>query len=100
MTQMMLFDTATLAAPVAAASPATSSKATSSKAIPSTGELGLAESQSAPGRPAMEDVSRAANRSPIQGGENIHRMGDLARLVLLRYQLVAKRRQELQGANR
>ncbi|MCC9603284.1 hypothetical protein LOC67_22270 [Stieleria sp. JC731] len=43
--------------------------------------------------PSQTQNTQSSSGQP--GDENMHRMGDLARLVLLRYQLVAKRREEL-----
>ncbi|MEM6469747.1 MAG: hypothetical protein AAF802_09370 [Planctomycetota bacterium] len=75
MTQMMLFDSnaTTTVAPVL---PTPTPQATASS---------VASSQS-------------GSRQP--GEDGIHQMGDLARLVLLRYQLMAKRREEIAARKR
>jgi hypothetical protein len=75
MTQMMLFDSNSVATANPLAPPPLATVNPSSPASPS------AVSPRLP--------------SPTAGEDGVHRMGDLARLVLLRYQLVAQRREEM-----
>lgn len=41
------------------------------------------------------DPARANEVTQIESGSGLHHLGDLARLVLLRYDLMAKRREQL-----
>ena len=81
MTQMMLFDHQSLATPTL------TPPASRPSAKPSPDEAG------APLSPANRTAETP--RVPARDDDGIHRMGDLARLVLLRYQLVAKRREAM-----
>ncbi|QDV45725.1 hypothetical protein Enr13x_56040 [Stieleria neptunia] len=88
MTQMMLFDPCSLApsTPVAVNPAAvTASTVTASPVV--------SRSRTAPSAAASNTPRGSRNHAEADDG--IHRMGDLARLVLLRYQLVAQRRQEM-----
>lgn len=99
MTQMMLFDSNSLVTN----SLATNSLANANPAAPALGPLfggylhpspvdsGFVQNQPASPRPATSPSLPA----PAAGEDGVHRMGDLARLVLLRYQLVARRREEM-----
>ena len=92
MTQMLLFD----AVPEnAAVVPAASAGTVPAADTVSSGPVG-----SSPG--SLGSQARRAGgqleREDRQGG--VHHMGDLARLVLLRYDLVAKRRAEIAARRR
>lgn len=78
MTQMLLFDPPTASAPVSApAAPV------------------LPEPQKAPVRPIPAVKRAAASVSANDHKAGLNHMGDLARLVLLRYELAAKRRADM-----
>jgi hypothetical protein len=112
MTQMMLFDTT---CSLNAASPSVSTPSVAAPATTATtprpqrsgraeqhpsGEI--AEAAIAGRRAARSSRPAAPQPRPVtpQSDEGLHTMGDLARLVLLRYQLVAKRREALAAGNK
>lgn len=72
MTQMLLFD----------------SPGTKSTVVPVTQAAGQVTQTTESGEP----VGQANVAAQLDHGSGLHHMGDLARLVLLRYELVAKRR--------
>ena len=88
MTQMMLFDPCSLApsTPVAVNSAAVAASPVAASPVVSRSR---STKSTAVGRTPRE------NRNHADAEDGIHHMGDLARLVLLRYQLVAQRRQEM-----
>ncbi|OYP36809.1 hypothetical protein [Rhodopirellula sp. MGV] len=103
MTQLMLFDTdslTTAVAPVSAASapPAVAIVPAAQSGQPTQSEKRKAAMARNNGQNGNTNVAAATrsitSASQDAGDDNLHRMGDLARLVLLRYQLVAKRREE------
>ncbi|WP_149499502.1 hypothetical protein [Roseiconus lacunae] len=94
MTQLMLFDTDSLTTAGAPVSPAVlpPKKSQVARSNAQRGNSQVAASS----QPISSTESRTATGDFAQSGDdNLHRMGDLARLVLLRYQLVAKRREEM-----
>ena len=89
MTQMMLFDSNSLATPpLAANSLAANSLAAASPSSQTPATV-------VPRTVANHPTASARSTSPASTEDGVHRMGDLARLVLLRYQLVAKRREAM-----
>lgn len=94
MTQMMLFNANSLAP---------NSLATVNSSVTAPSPVGNAPFSpnpvaSNPGRGKRIAANSATSPSfptPVAGEDGVHRMGDLARLVLLRYQLVARRREEM-----
>ena len=91
MTQMMLFDSCPSAATTPAASPVTPA---ASPVTPAAGPI-ASPSSAKPATGVSAPKTSAASQVRAETEDGLHRMGDLARLVLLRYQLVAQRRQEL-----
>jgi hypothetical protein len=95
MTQMLLFDAsspspaATVAAPVAP------------RPIPRPAAMPSGIPSDIPsGRQTRQEITNMptpAARSAAESSDGVQHMGDLARLVLLRYQLVAKRRAEMEA---
>jgi hypothetical protein len=105
MTQMMLFDTGSLtAAPVAATgSLPTATAAASAITRVASPKAGYRDADVSAARAATPAPPRRRTLPPAAGEDGVQHMGDLARLVLLRYQLVAQRRQALaarQGSGR
>ena len=107
MTQMMLFDTCSLtaastSAPAPTAHTATPPRRRRSVRADHRPSDAVVEAAIA-GRPPAR-ASRPATPQPRpvapQSDDGLHTMGDLARLVLLRYQLVAKRREALAARNK
>jgi len=91
MTQMMLFDTCSLtaaatSAPATAANPALRPTATTTRPTATT---------TRPTATTTRPATISSRPEAPQSDAGLHTMGDLARLVLLRYQLVAKRREEM-----
>lgn len=100
MTQMMLFDTSasSATAPLPAKSlPSASLPVRSSVAAVSPRNAGVSGHA---GRSVSRSRGSLGHGSLGHAEDGIQQMGDLARLVLLRYQLVAKRREEMASRSR
>ena len=95
MTQMMLFDSAALdSSPIAApvATPVVNPPAPLPAAASGRDRVA--------GERAAQRNAGMPNAAATDCGDGLHHMGDLARLVLLRYQLVAQRRAEMAARGR
>lgn len=105
MTQMTFFDspaftTSATAAPATVAPAVTSPSPVTS---PSSRQSTPASAPALENRVSSPDSARPDSARPVPArsasgsdlGDGVHHMSDLARLVILRYQLVAKRRAEM-----
>lgn len=94
MTQMTFFDSPAFSSSATTAPSGTSASAVAAAPLAATVAPG-ADKNRVSSR-SVEPIS-VDEPSPNGLGDGVQHMGDLARLVLLRYQLVAKRRAEMAG---